>query len=380
MRTSLFVSALAALVSSVTAADAVKGSAEGFAKGVTGGGSATPVYPSTTTELINYLKDSSARVIVLTKTFDFTGTEGKVTESGCAPWGTGSACQVAINKDKWCDNYQPNAPKVSKITYDKAGVLGMTVGSNKSLIGQGAKGVIKGKGIRIVSGAKNIIVQNVRFTDINPEYVWGGDAITINGADLVWIDHVTTDLIARQHIVLGNSASNRVTISNCEINGATAWSATCDGHHYWGMYFTGSSDLVTLKGNYIHHTSGRSPKVAGNTLLHAVNNYFYANSQHAFEADSGAKIVAEGNVFQNVKLAQQAGLAGKLYNSASATTNTQCKTYLGHNCVANAYGTSGALTGTDTSILSGFSGKNVAAAGTAESAKNVVNTAGYGKI
>src|SRR5437870_3137577 len=52
--------------------------------GVTGGGSATPVYPSTTTELINYLKDSSARVIVLTKTFDFTGTEGTATSSGCA--------------------------------------------------------------------------------------------------------------------------------------------------------------------------------------------------------------------------------------------------------------------------------------------------------
>jgi len=78
--------------------------------------------------------------------------------------------------------------------------------------------------------------------------------------------------------------------------------------------------------------------------------------------------------------AQQAGLAGKLYNSASATTNALCKTYLGHNCVANAYGTSGALTGTDTSMLASFSGKNVAAAGTAESAKNVVNTAGYGKI
>lgn len=33
MRSSLFISAIAALVSSVTAADAVKGSAEGFAKG-----------------------------------------------------------------------------------------------------------------------------------------------------------------------------------------------------------------------------------------------------------------------------------------------------------------------------------------------------------
>jgi len=247
MRTSTLVAALAAFVSSVTAADGVKGAAEGFAKGtftlsthhtkthrltspgVTGGGNAAAVYPSTTAQLIQYLADSSPRTIVLTKTFDFTGTEGKVTSGGCAPWGTGSTCQKAINKDNWCGNYQPNAPKVGSITYDKAGVLGMTVGSNKSLIGQGSKGVIRGKGIRMVSGVKNIIVQNVRFTDINPAYVWGGDAITVDGADMIWIDHVTTDLIARQHIVLGNTASGRVTISNCEINGATAWSATCDG-------------------------------------------------------------------------------------------------------------------------------------------------------
>jgi pectin lyase len=148
---------------------------------VTGGGSAAPVYPTTTAQLISYLGDSSPRVIVLTKTFDFTGTEGKVTGSGCAPWGTGSACQKAINKDKWCDNYQASAPKINSITYDKAGVLGMTIGSNKSLIGQGSKVVIKGKGVRIVSNAKNIIIQNVRFTDINPEYVWGGDAITMDG-------------------------------------------------------------------------------------------------------------------------------------------------------------------------------------------------------
>lgn len=138
--------------------------------------------------------------------------------------------------------------------------------------------------------------------------------------------------------------------------------------------------MVTLKGNYIHHTSGRSPKVAGNTLLHAVNNYFYANSGHAFEADSGAKIVAEGNVFQNVVASMQSGLAGAMYASASSTTNTQCKTYLGHNCELNAYGSSAALTGTDTSILASFSGKNVAAADTAANTKNVVNTAGYGKI
>lgn len=71
--------------------------------------------------------------------------------------------------------------------------------------------------------------------------------------------------------MLGTDASKRVTISNNYINGVTDYSATCDGYHYWGIYLDGSSDLVTLKGNYIYHTSGRAPKVQGNTLLHAVS-------------------------------------------------------------------------------------------------------------
>lgn len=101
MRSTILTAALAALLPLASAADAVKGAAEGFAKGVTGGGNAAPVYPTSITELTNYLKDSSARVIVLTKTFDFTGSEGTASEQGCAPYGTGSACQVAINKDNW---------------------------------------------------------------------------------------------------------------------------------------------------------------------------------------------------------------------------------------------------------------------------------------
>ncbi|EQB57546.1 Pectin lyase [Colletotrichum fructicola] len=376
---SILSAALAAFAPLASAADAVSGAAEGFAKGVTGGGSATPVYPSTTAELASYLKDSSARVIVLTKTFDFTGTEGTTTETGCAPYGTAAACQVAINKDNWCTNYQPNAPKVS-VSYDKAPFNPLIVGSNKSLIGQGSKGVIKGKGLRITNSAKNVIIQNIHITNLNPKYVWGGDAISLDGTDLVWIDHVKTSLIGRQHIVLGNGASNRVTISNNEIDGSTSWSATCDNHHYWGVYLTGSNDMVTFSKNYIHHTSGRSPKIAGNSLVHISGNYFYANSGHAMEADAGAKVVLEGNVFQNVVAAMQSGLAGKVFSSPDANTNAQCSSYLGHTCQLNAYGSSGSLSGSDTSILSSFSGKNVAATVTANDAKNVPNTAGFGKI
>ncbi|KAI4598088.1 hypothetical protein KJ359_003897 [Pestalotiopsis sp. 9143b] len=367
--------ALAALVSQVSGAG-VTGSAEGFAKGVTGGGSATAVYPTTNAELVSYLGDSSARVIILTKTFDFTGTEGTSTETGCAPWGTGSACQTAINQNSWCDNYEASAPDVT-VSYDKAGVLGITVGSNKSLVGQGSAGVIKGKGLRIIS-ASNVIIQNIKITDLNPQYVWGGDAITLDNTDLVWIDHVSTSLIGRQHIVLGTDASGRVTISNCNIDGTTSWSPNCDSYHYWNVLFLGSQDLVTFKNNYIHHFSGRAPKVGGNTLLHAVNNYFYQTDSagHAFEIDSGGMVLAEGNVFQNVVTVVTDDVEGQAFTSPSTTANTACDTYLGRDCVLNAFGSSGTFNIVDTGFLSNFAGKNIASATSADTAKSVTSSAG----
>lgn len=75
------------------------------------------------------------------------------------------------------------------MTYDNAGVSAINLGSNKSLIGIGSSGVIRGKGLRIANGAKNIIIQNIHITELNPQYIWGGDAITLDGADLVWVDH-----------------------------------------------------------------------------------------------------------------------------------------------------------------------------------------------
>lgn len=229
-----------------SSAAAVKGAAEGFASGVTGGGSLAPVFPKTPAELISYLGDANPRVIHLDRTIDFTGTEGTATATGCAPWGTSNPkCQLAINANGWCDNYQKLAPKVP-VTYDKAGVSGIRVTSNKTLVGVGGKGVIKGKGLRMANGVSNIIVQNVHITNLNPRYVWGGDAITLDGTDMIWIDHVTTSLIGRQHIVLGNGPSGRVTISNSKIDGTSRWSASCDGYHYWALYFTGSSDVSLL--------------------------------------------------------------------------------------------------------------------------------------
>ncbi|KAJ6145011.1 hypothetical protein N7470_008906 [Penicillium chermesinum] len=353
--------------------------AAGFAKGVTGGGSATPVYPSSTSELVSYLGDSEPRVIVLSKTFDFTGTEGKATATGCAPWGTAPGCQKAINQNDWCSNYESSAPAVS-VTYDKAGVEGITVASDKTILGVGSSGVIKGKGLRLANGVSNVIIQNIAITDINPEYVWGGDAITLAGTDMIWIDHVTTARIGRQHIVLGTNASRRVTISNNFINGETEYSATCDGYTYWAIYLDGSSDLVTLKGNYIYKTSGRSPKVQGNTLLHAVNNYWDNNSGHAFEIGTGGYVLAEGNVFSDINTPVESPVDGQLFTSNSGSTGA-CSAYLGRTCQVNSLSGSGAFSRSDEGFLVNFKGKNIASATSASQvASSVKANAGQGRL
>lgn len=87
-----------------------------------------------------------------------------------------------------------------------------------------------------------------------------------------------------------------------------------------------------------------------------------------------------GNIFQNVKAAMQSGLKGQVFSSPDANTNAKCQSGLGRACQLNAYGSSGSLSGSDTGILSSFSGKNVAAAANSNSAKTVQTSAGFGKI
>jgi hypothetical protein len=78
------------------------------------------------------------------------------------------------------------------VTYYKAAKTPIKVGSNKTILGIGNKGIIKGKGLSFAG--KNVIVQNIQVSDLNHKYVWGGDALSFAGADLIWIDPVTASL------------------------------------------------------------------------------------------------------------------------------------------------------------------------------------------
>ncbi|KAF9885239.1 hypothetical protein FE257_000599 [Aspergillus nanangensis] len=326
--------ALITLASALTFAEAqsVQGTAEGFASGITGGGDASPVEPADIDELTTLLTSTDPQVIVLTKEYNFIGSEGDTTANACQSWGTDDACQDIITDD--CGD----SPSVT-VTYDAAGPNPIDVASDKTIIGVGDAGVIRGKGLRFRDGATNIIVQNIMITELNPKHVWGGDAISFDNSDLIWIDHVHTSQIGRVHYCFGHEASHRITISNSFLDGDTPYSTSCDGYQYWGMELVGADDQITFKKNYIYKTSGRSPALSGSTLFHACNNVWEDNPGHAIEGDTDGKGLFEGNLWIDVANPgdDSTFTAGALFTSPDDSTNAQCEQYIGRACQLNVY-------------------------------------------
>ncbi|KAI9993051.1 hypothetical protein PInf_015108 [Phytophthora infestans] len=341
------------------AASIVTGTAPGFAAGTTGGGDAKPVYPTTIKELTTYLSDTEPRVVVLNKEFTFIDTEGSTTESGCRPTNN-QQCLAKNNGFKGQDAILMNGDtamqqtggcdsggKSIDVAFDNAAKTPLVVASDKTLVGEGTKGVLNGKGI-IITGS-NVIVQNIHITNLNPHLVWGGDGITVRGEGNVapkgvWIDHVKVSSVGRQMVVINFSGATGVTISNSDFDGNTKFSASCDGHHYWGFLILGKKTELSLVGNYIHHTSGRSPKIGGHdgeiSVVHAANNFFFENSGHAFDVATGGYVLAEGNYFASVKTPNMDDPTG---NFMVPTAAGDCKATIGRDCVLNVLKDSGVL-------------------------------------
>ncbi|EUC64277.1 pectin lyase [Rhizoctonia solani AG-3 Rhs1AP] len=381
----IFLSSIVAALLCIRGTDAV-GTAFGYASGTTGGGSAAAAVPTSTSQLVSWLGDSTARTILLDKIFDFTDAEGSTTGTACAAWTCTPNPQLAINQNSWCDNYYPSATKTT-VTYKQAAVNAITVGSNKTLLGKGSAGGIKGKGLR-VAGGSNIIIQNIRIYDLNPQFVWGGDAITIDGGSNIWIDHNYIQNIGRQMIVTGYGSAQKVTISDNVFEGSGTYSATCNGRHYWALYFTGAADTITFARNYVYMTSGRGPKIGGTSgytqLVHMYNNYYVNVAGHALDAGTGAKVIMEGNYFNTVTTPSVSGTAGAVYAAIDSSTASSCSSYLGRSCYANTLLSSGSLSETETAALSAFSSASVVKSASVMAASSVGSyvqaNAGLGKV
>ncbi|EEY54982.1 pectin lyase, putative [Phytophthora infestans T30-4] len=294
------------------------GKAPGLAAGTTGGGNATPVYPNSLADLKNYLQDSQPRVIVLTKTFDFRGTEGTRTETGCRPK-SNRDCLAKNNGYKGQDvilqsgGMQNTGGCVQgtaiKVTYDLAGTKNpLLVTDNKTLRGVGASGVIKGKGLWI--RGNNVIIQNIHITELNPHLIWGGDVIYIQGLnggktpmERVWLDHVKISNLGRPMIATGSA-------------------------------------------------SVKSATVGGSSVIHAANNYWYSNSGFSYDVVENGNVLLEGNYFESTAVPSKndTETVGAII-VPSSSTQTKCKSTLGRNCVENTVVKCGSLSGSRESAV-----------------------------
>ncbi|KAJ7271080.1 pectin lyase fold/virulence factor [Mycena rebaudengoi] len=305
----------------------------GYAAGVTGGGSVTTQTPSSAAELKSWLEDSVTRRIVLKQMYDFNSVVGTETGTVCFPYTcTNNAQGMISGNNNFCAQYTNK----TTATYSAAGGKFIMIKSNKSILGTGANTGFIGVGIKFANGAGNIIIQNVRFENLNPRWVWGGDFLNFDGSGPVWIDHCYFNRVGRQFIVSGFNP-NTFTISNSYFDGQADFTPFCDGYHYWAFLLVGTGDKITFANNHIFHVGART-------------------TGHTLESDDG-NILFEGNYFQNV-VTNSGSIAGKAYWVSSGNA-ASCASSLGRTCQSNTFSNSGTGTLADSAVMSAMSGDSV---------------------
>ncbi|CAO2648584.1 Nn.00g078510.m01.CDS01 [Neocucurbitaria sp. VM-36] len=171
------------------------------------------------------------------------------------------------------------------------------LGSNKSVIGKDAS-VILTNFTLTAKNVKNVIIRNLSITK-----VVGGDAIAIQVAQNVWVDHV--DLSSdRDHdkdyydgLLDISHAGDYVTVSNSRLH--DHWKCSLVGH----SDSNGSEDTghlrVTYNNNYWYNINSRGPSFRFGTG-HVYNNY-YENVSDGINTRQGAQLLVQNNVFTGTK-------------------------------------------------------------------------------
>ncbi|AZZ92692.1 pectate lyase [Hahella sp. KA22] len=192
------------------------------------------------------------------------------------------------------------------------------VKSNKTLLGQGANSRIIGATLNIY-GVKNIIINNVAIENVNPHLVEAGDAISIENASHIWVDHIKTKMISDGHIDIKNSAN--LTLSWNHFDGYNP--NVCGNQHHYTMLVQDSQ--TTIDHNFWDRASGRNPKLYGyNTRAHIYNNYWRNITYFSINASNGAQGLIQNNYFENARYPHwnESGYlnaTGNVYAGSSAT-------------------------------------------------------------
>lgn len=167
---------------------------------------------------------------------------------------------------------------------------------NLSIVGVGNGALFDGVGFEL--HGRNIIMRNLTI-----RYVLGRDAITINDAQYVWIDHNTLYNEDMSENPDKDKFDELISLKNKAQSVIVSWNHIHDSHK---TILVGSNDAVDaipdrkliMHHNWIHDCGSRIPLYRGG-YAHIYNNYIQ-NVDSAINARTGSKILIENNYFENV--------------------------------------------------------------------------------
>jgi len=272
----------------------------GFAEATTGGAGAPPTLVASFDELAAAVSSPDPAVILLPEgVSDFRRTGSDATTRSTCP----STCTEEPEKttlqimstDDTCAQ-----PVVEELTTDRA----LEVASNKTILGLGRGALLRGVGLH-VAGADNVIARNLALYDINARLFEGGDALTLEGASRLWIDHVTAKWVSDAHADV-HAGTTQTTLSYVLLDGENE--AECGDREHWMMTLTDTE--MTIHHSRFEQATTRAPAATESSLLHVYNSVFSSTSDWTVASRCQSEVLLEGSVFENVEAATSLGDCG----------------------------------------------------------------------
>lgn len=175
------------------------------------------------------------------------------------------------------------------------------VASDKTIVGSGTSGHIVGGGFFLGQGVHNVIIRNLTIRDAY-QGVWNDkdhdfDAIQMDGAHHVWIDH--NDL---RHM-----ADGLIDVRKDSTNVTVSWNKLSEDNKAFGIGWTENVVTdITIHHNWIRETEQRNPSTDNAAHAHLYNNFLEDVAGTTIKSSYGnysrgrTKMVLENSYFQGV--------------------------------------------------------------------------------
>lgn len=176
------------------------------------------------------------------------------------------------------------------------------VASDKTIVGSGTSGHIVGGGFFLGQGVHNVIIRNLTIRDSYQDR-WSDkvddfDAIQMDGAHHVWIDH--NDL---RHMADGLIDSRKDTTFL-----TVSWNRLQSHNKAFGIGWTPNTTAdITIHHNWFHETEQRNPSADNVAHAHLYNNYLQDDPGTAITSSYGnyargkTKMVLENSYFEGFR-------------------------------------------------------------------------------